>query len=541
MYQVLYRKWRSRSFDDVVGQEAITTTLKNEIRQGRFAHAYLLMGSRGIGKTTCARLIAKAVNCLSPRDGNPCGECEICKGIDNGSLVDVVEIDAASNNGVDDIRDLRETAFFLPTAAKYRVYIIDEVHALSPNAVSALLKILEEPPEHVVFILATTEVQKIPAAIQSRCQRFDFRRIPGDVIGEHLLHIAGAEGIAMEPEAALLIGRLADGGMRDALSLMDLCISHSKEVTVRTVSEAAGLVGQDHLFDLADGIAKGDLSGVMDLIAQTGQSVEYDRLCAQLVSHFRNLLMVLSSKKPQELIVCLPETLERYRAQAGSFSTGRLLYAIRVLQEVQNAMTRTASRRTELEMGAIRLCDPRLDQSPEALLRRVEALEAKLNTALAGGLPALPERAAPRPAPEVKAPAAAPSAPAPEPSRPAPRPEADPAKDAVPFPQWEDVLDRLGKNNPAARGALLGSTAFTANGRVLIASDNPVFREMMKSNEYTRASIRKAIMEVTGVKYGLGPYNGPLARQEEKADKPAPLEEVLQKAREAGVPVKIES
>ena len=535
MYQVLYRKWRSQSFDDVVGQEAITTTLKNEIRQGRFAHAYLLMGSRGIGKTTCARLIAKAVNCLSPQDGNPCNQCEICKAIDNGSLVDVVEIDAASNNSVGDIRDLRETAFFLPATAKYRVYIIDEVHALSKDAVSALLKILEEPPEHVIFILATTEVQKIPAAIQSRCQRFDFKRIPSDVIAGRLLHIAGEEGIPLEPEAALLVARLADGGMRDALSMLDLCVSHSKEVTVHTVSEAAGLIGQDYLFDMADGVAKGDLAAVMDLIAQVGgQAVEYDRLCAQLVGHFRNLLMVLSSKKPQELIVCLPETLDRYREQAKSFSTPRLLYAIRTLQEVQNAMTRTPSRRTELEMGVIRLCDPRLDQTPEALLQRVEKLEAKLNAALAGGLPAqtgapaAPSRPEPRSAPEE----------APRPARgPGPAP-ADPTKNAVPFPQWGEVLDRLGKLNPAARGALLNSSAYSAAGRILIASDNPVFREMMKTNEYTRASIKKAIMEVTGVKYGLGPYNGPAPAS--KPEEKAPLEEVLQKARDAGVPVDVQ-
>ena len=533
MYQVLYRKWRSQTFDDVVGQEAITTTLKNEIRQGRFAHAYLLMGSRGIGKTTCARLIAKAVNCLDPRDGNPCNQCENCKGIDNGSLVDVVEIDAASNNTVGDIRDLRETAFFLPTAARYRVYIIDEVHALSKDAVSALLKILEEPPEHVIFILATTEVQKIPAAIQSRCQRFDFRRIPSDVIAARLSHIAGEEDFSLEPEAALLIARLADGGMRDALSLLDLCVSHSREVTVRTVSEAAGLIGQDYLFDMADGVARGDLSAVMDLVARVGgQAVEYDRLCTQLVGHFRNLLMMLASQKPQELIVCLPETLERYRAQAGSFTVPRLLYAIRVLQDTQNAMTRTPSRRAELEMGVIRLCDPRLDQTPEALLQRVEKLEAKLNAALAEGLPARTGPAAP-PAPAPRA-AQAPS-PAPAAPRPAP---ADLSREAVPFPQWEEVLERLGKGNPAARGALLGSTAYTAAGRVLIASDNPVFREMMKTNEYTRASIRKAIMEVTGVKYGLGPYNGPAPAP--RAEKKPPLEEVLQKARDAGVPVDIQ-
>ncbi len=538
MYQVLYRKWRSRSFDDVVGQEAITTTLKNEIRQGRFAHAYLLMGSRGIGKTTCARLIAKAVNCLDPRDGNPCGECELCRGIDNGSLVDVVEIDAASNNGVDDIRDLRETAFFLPAVARYRVYIIDEVHALSPNAVSALLKILEEPPEHVIFILATTEVQKIPAAIQSRCQRFDFRRIPSQVIAGHLSRIAGEEGIDLEPEAALLVARLADGGMRDALSLLDLCRSHSQEITVHTVSEAAGLIGQDHLFEIAAGIAKQDLSGVMDLIARVGgQSVEYDRLCTQLVGHFRNLLMVLSSKIPGEVIVCLPETLEQYRQQAKEFSAGRLLRAIRVLQEAQNAMTRTTSRRTELEMAAIRLCDPRLDQSPEALLNRIEQLEAKLNAALAGGLPA---QAPPAVTEALSPPPARLRAPSPAAERPdgPPAPPADPAKDAVPFPQWEAVLDRLGKTNPAARGALLGSSAYTAAGRVLIASDNPVFREMMKSNEYTRTSLKKAIMEVAGTRYGLGPYNGPA--QAPKAEEKPPLEALLQKAKEAGVPVDIQ-
>ncbi len=389
MYQALYRKWRPKTFEDVVGQEHITTTLKNEIRQGRPAHAYLLMGSRGTGKTTCAKLIAKAVNCLSPRDGSPCGECEICRGIDSGAMVDVVEIDAASNNGVDSIRDLREEANFLPNVTKYRVYIIDEAHMLSIGAVNALLKIMEEPPEHVIFILATTEVNKIPATIQSRCQRFDFKRIDTDTIAARLTYVAGQEGIAMDQEAAALIARLADGGMRDALSLLDLCRAHSNEVTVHTVSEAAGLIGQDYLFDLAEAVAAGDLSRLMDIIAQVGgQSVEYDRLCAQMVSHFRNLLMITASKTPEELIVCLPETLERYRAQAGIFTPARLIYAIRTLQEVQNAMTRTSARRTELEIGAIKLCDPRLNQSPEALLDRMDKLEAKLNAALAGGLSA---------------------------------------------------------------------------------------------------------------------------------------------------------
>ena len=297
MYQALYRKWRPRTFEDVVGQQPITTTLKNEIRQGRPAHAYLLMGSRGTGKTTCARLIAKAVNCLSPVDGSPCGACDICRGIDSGAVVDVVEIDAASNNGVDSIRDLREEANFLPNVTKYRVYIIDECHMLSPGAVNALLKIMEEPPEHVIFILATTEVQKVPATIQSRCQRFDFKRVGSDTIAARLLHIAGEEAIPLEQEAAELIGRLADGGMRDALSLLDLCRAHSGQITPQVVSQAAGLVGQEHLFQIAGAVAKGDLSQALELIARAGEgSVEYDRLCSQLVSHFRNLLMILSSK-----------------------------------------------------------------------------------------------------------------------------------------------------------------------------------------------------------------------------------------------------
>ena len=303
MYQALYRKWRPRTFEEVVGQEHITTTLKNEMIQGKPAHAYLLMGSRGTGKTTCAKLIAKAVNCRNPVDGSPCGQCDCCRGVDNGSLVDVVEIDAASNNGVDNIRDLREEAVFLPNIAKYRVYIIDEAHMLSVGAVNALLKIMEEPPEHVIFILATTEVHKIPATIQSRCQRFDFKRIAPEVIRDRLLFIAGQEDMTLTEEAAALIARIADGGMRDALSLLDLCWAHAHDITVETVSEAAGLVGQDYLFEIADAAATGDFTGAMDAMERlAGQAVEYDRLCSQLISHYRNLLVAATARDPEQLI-----------------------------------------------------------------------------------------------------------------------------------------------------------------------------------------------------------------------------------------------
>ncbi|MBP0962679.1 MAG: DNA polymerase III subunit gamma/tau, partial [Oscillospiraceae bacterium] len=292
MHQALYRIWRPGIFDDVVGQEHITTTLKNEIAAGRPAHAYLFIGSRGTGKTTCARIVAKAVSCLNAQNGNPCGECEMCRGIDNGSLVDVVEIDAASNNGVDNIRDLREEANFLPNAAKYRVYIIDEVHMLSVSAFNALLKILEEPPSHVLFVLATTEVHKVPATILSRCQRFDFRRIDSGVIAGRLQQVAEGEGFRLEEEAAMLIARMADGGMRDALSIMDLCSSYNRDITVDTVSQATGLVAQDYLFKLAEAAHACNTGEFLELVGQAGQSyVEYDRLCEQLIGHYRNLMV----------------------------------------------------------------------------------------------------------------------------------------------------------------------------------------------------------------------------------------------------------
>lgn len=544
MYQALYRKWRPKTFEDVVGQEHVTTTLKNEIKNGRPSHAYLLMGSRGTGKTTCAKLIAKAVNCLSPRDGSPCGECEICRGVDNGSLVDVVEIDAASNSGVDNIRDLREEANFLPNVAKYRVYIIDEAHMLSMGAVNALLKIMEEPPAHVIFILATTEIHKIPATIQSRCQRFDFGRIDTQTIAGRLSYVAGQEGIQYEDEAMTMVARLADGGMRDALSLLDLCIAHGGTVTVEAVSRAAGLVGQEYLFDIAEAVAEGDLSAAMSIIEKVGsEAMEFDRLCQQLVSHYRNLLMAATAKEPGAFIVCLPETLERYVRQAAKTFPARLVYAIKTLQEAQAAMTRTSSRRTEMEIAAAKLCEPRLSASPEALVARIESLEAKLNR-LQAGLPAAASAPAGAPAEGSgeRTPLPRPAAPSREPS---PEPQSAPAAappeaaPTAPMPQWEEVLARLGTTNKALRGALSGSVAYLGGSRVLIQCDNPVFTELMRSNEYTKTSLKSAIAEVTGKKYGIGPYAGP-SREEGTAAEGRPLDDILRSAQEGGVKVTVE-
>ena len=289
-YQALYRKWRPQIFADVVGQEHITGTLKNQIVAGKTAHAYLFTGSRGTGKTTCSKILAKAVNCLSPIDGDPCCQCAICQGIDDGTIMDVVEIDAASNNGVENIRDLREEANFTPANAKYRVYIIDETHMLSIGAFNALLKIMEEPPEHVIFILATTEVHKVPATILSRCQRFDFKRIQSQTIADRLSYVAEEERVDLQEDAALLIARLSDGGMRDALSLLDVCISRGGSyVDMQVVSQAAGLAGNQYLFAIASAVLRGDVGEALaQLEALSERSVEFDRLSEQLVSHYRN-------------------------------------------------------------------------------------------------------------------------------------------------------------------------------------------------------------------------------------------------------------
>ena len=292
MYRALYRKWRPKKFADVVGQEAIVTALQNQIAAGRIGHAYLFTGTRGTGKTTCAKIFAKAVNCLDASGPDPCGECVVCKGIDDGSILDVSEIDAASNNSVDDIRNLRDETAYLPAMCRYKVYIIDEVHMLSTSAFNALLKTMEEPPEHVIFILATTEVQKVPATILSRCQRYDFQRITADKIADRLEYVAGQEQIALDHGAAGLIGRLADGAMRDALSILDTCAGVSNEVSEELVRRMAGVTDRRYLFEISDAIAAKDAVAALQKIAELRQqSVDMRRLCMELAGHYRNLML----------------------------------------------------------------------------------------------------------------------------------------------------------------------------------------------------------------------------------------------------------
>ena len=417
MYRALYRKWRPQRFEDVVGQRAIVTALKNQITANRVGHAYLFTGVRGTGKTTCAKIFAKAVNCLHPVNGDPCGECEICRGIDNGSILDVVEMDAASNNGVDDIRDLRDETAYTPSACKYKVYIIDEVHMLSTAAFNALLKTLEEPPAHVIFILATTEIQKVPATILSRCQRYDFTRIGPEDIARRVEYIAGEEKLELTPDGAELIARLADGALRDALSILDTCAGVTAKIDADVVRRMAGVTDRSYLFRISDALEAQDGAAALAQLAQLRQqSVDVKRLTEELIAHYRALMLAALPGGQALLSGVLPEEEALYLEKGPQLGQREAIRAIRALGSALEHMTRGSDQRIELELALFSLSEP-----PQ----QMQAVPVQ----------AVPARAAAQPAvvqPFASAPAAQPFASAP--ARPAPTTEPTPAqpREAVP-------------------------------------------------------------------------------------------------------------
>ena len=430
MYRALYRKWRPQRFEDVVAQRGIVTALRNQIATGRVGHAYLFTGVRGTGKTTCAKIFAKAVNCLHPQNGDPCGECEICRGIDNGSILDVVEMDAASNNGVDDIRDLRDETAYTPSACHYKVYIIDEVHMLSTAAFNALLKTLEEPPAHVIFILATTEIQKVPATILSRCQRYDFTRIGPEDIAQRVEYIAGQEGLELSGEGAELISRLADGAMRDALSILDTCAGVTAKIDADVVRRMAGVTDRSYLFHISDALEAQDAAAALAQLAQLRQqSVDVKRLTEELIAHYRALMLAALPGGQALLSGVSPEEEKHYLEKGPRMGQREAIRAIRALGNALEHMTRGSDQRIELELALFSLSEP-----PQQVA--VQAVPA--------ARPAVPAQEAPRPfasapvKPFVSAPAA--SAPVQEPSvEPAPmqQPEPEPAPQPVEPPKAE--------------------------------------------------------------------------------------------------------
>ena len=404
MYRALYRKWRPQRFEDVVGQRAIVTALKNQITANRVGHAYLFTGVRGTGKTTCAKIFAKAVNCLHPVNGDPCGECEICKGIDNGSILDVVEMDAASNNGVDDIRDLRDETAYTPSACKYKVYIIDEVHMLSTAAFNALLKTLEEPPAHVIFILATTEIQKVPATILSRCQRYDFTRIGPEDIARRVEYIAGEEKLELSPDGAELIARLADGALRDALSILDTCAGVTAKIDADVVRRMAGVTDRSYLFRISDALEAQDGATALAQLAQLRQqSVDVKRLTEELIAHYRALMLAALPGGQSLLSGVSPEEEALYLEKGPQLGQREAIRAIRALGSALEHMTRGSDQRIELELALFGLSEP--PQQPQAVPVQAAPVRAAAQPAapqpFASATAVQPFASAPTPQPSI--------------------------------------------------------------------------------------------------------------------------------------------
>lgn len=442
MYQALYRKYRPQTFDDVVGQGSITQILRTQVVTGKLSHAYLFTGSRGTGKTTCSKILAKAVNCLSPVDGNPCNCCAACKSIDSGACMDVLEIDAASNNGVDNVRTLRDDAIYAPTALKKRVYIIDEVHMLSMSAFNALLKIIEEPPAHLMFILATTELHKVPATILSRCQRFSFRRIDPADIASRIHFVAYEEQIDITEEAAALLGRLADGALRDGLSLLDQCAAAaSGPITAETVYETLGIAGARSAGELLTAVADRDSGRTLNLLTkQYADGKDLSALVDELVSLCRDLLLLKTAPQAGASMltgVCTDAELQKLLPR---FSAAELLRHTRLLQDTASGFNKSANRRIDVELCLLQMCEPVLDQNAQALNARLSRLEAMLESGMI-------------PAPQPSAAPAASTAEEPAPSAPEPEPPAPPVQDQpLPVSFWADLVDAVRKWKPSMGG-----------------------------------------------------------------------------------------
>ena len=537
MYRAFYRKYRPSTFTSVVGQEHITKTLENAVKSGKTSHAYLFTGSRGTGKTSCAKILSKAVNCLNPIDGNPCNECEICRGIDNGSILDIIEIDAASNNGVDNIRDLREEANFTPANAKYRVYIIDEVHMLSIGAFNALLKTLEEPPAHVIFILATTEVHKLPSTILSRCQRFDFKRIEPESIAQRLKEVAVKENLTLADDGAMLIARIADGAMRDALSLLDRCSSVEGVIDSTAVAKSAGLAGREYIFELCDSIIEKNPAKALEIVDRLyNDSCDMERLITELTSHFRNLMVSKAVKNFESMIICSQGEIDIIRQQSEKTTLATIMSCIDILTASASTMKQGANRRTSAELCIIRLCTPSLDTDVNAILRRLSELESAIKS---GNIQVKAEPVA-APVKEEQKEEVKVQETKPEPIKEEPKPVAPPVKEekvqpapqqmgTVAFDRWPEVLDKLYENDKSLIVMLSGSSAFVHQDKYLLIKGSPVLEMYLKTGEYSKI-IKQAVLDVTGKNYTLAVYNN---KQEEAPRNP--LSDLVSKAKQLGV------
>lgn len=567
MYQALYRKWRPKLFSDVVGQDHVTKTLQNEIKLNRIGHAYLFIGSRGTGKTSCAKIFAKAVNCLENVDGNPCGQCEICDEIEKSKVMDIVELDAASNNGVNDIREICDSANFTPAKAKFRVYIIDEVHMLSQGAFNALLKTLEEPPSHVIFILATTEAHKIPATILSRCQRFEFNKIKSEDIKNRLLYIAGKENIELSEKAASIIARLSDGAMRDALTILDKCMGVTSNITEDEVTNIVGIENSENLFHLSESIIDQKIDKVFEIVESLNKgSKNFSNICEEMINLFRNLMIIKSVDNGMDLVSLSSEDYEKLKALAEKVSIDKIIYILDELSSSLNKMSKVINPKIEFEMCFVKLCSPEMSVSICDLKRRIDKLETILNgksfesiiknektedevNKIKSKSPKISNKAKEE---NTKEAVVTKKAIKPSDEELNLKTESEEKKEndlnnsepknqnsmqeilekAELMKDWPKVLEVLKSYSPTVSLAFKNSKAYLSDPFVLIDSDNEVAFELLRKSSQ-RDKMRLAIREVTGKNYKLGPY-----KKEKKIEaKIDPLAELADEAKKLGINV----
>lgn len=520
MYQALYRKWRPLKFADVIGQKHITDTLKAQITTNRLSHAYLFSGTRGTGKTTCAKILARAVNCQNPKDGDPCGECEACKSILDGSVLDVVEIDAASNNGVDNIRDIREETRYAPAAVKKRVYIIDEVHMLSVGAFNALLKTLEEPPSHVLFILATTEIHKVPATILSRCQRFDFRRITPDDIAVRLCEVAKAENINLTDGGAKLIARLADGAMRDALSMLDRT-AECEIVDENAVSQCIGILGSDDAISLMKAIEQKNLAEAVQIIGDAYDAGrELSGVFDQLLGLIRDMLLVKTSKQDVSSMISPAYTVQDVTVLAEPVAASTLIAWSNILQQSQSRLKSAANRRVEAELTIVRLCNMS-GENYDTLTGRVEALEKSLQSGVIVKQATPEKKQMPKPqkqqVEEIKE-----------------KPE---QKAGEPWQHWSKLLNQLaGKINIGTLTCMKSGyvRAQIDGDKLLLFCDDDITAGLLKA-EPTKTRVQTAASELEGSQLRLRIYE-PNQKQIKQEDNKS-IDEILQKAQDLDIEI----
>lgn len=514
-YRALYRKWRPVDFDDVSGQNAITDILKYEVREGRLSHAYLFCGSRGTGKTSCAKILAKAVNCLNPQNGNPCNECEACRSIESGIATDVIEMDAASNNGVDNVRDMKDEIAFTPAVLKYRVYIIDEVHMMSGSAFNALLKTLEEPPSYVIFILATTEFHKLPTTIVSRCQRFDFRRISTEDIIARLKKIAAAEGIDLTDDGARVIARVSRGGMRDAVSLLEQCGGTRMTVDAELVFSTVGGGNKDNAYKLVRAILNTDYTTVYNTVNEiVMKSGDMSVFWQELIDSYRDIMVVKNSERAREFLDLTEAEYNELLPLARELTPARLIYHVSLLEGAMADMQRAFnSKRSIAEIALTRMCDARTAITPEALALRVDELERQVTMLKMSGTGAPIAEGAVTVLPPKKEAAPQPQAATAKPASPnindtktantenkseqsAPPVE---AKKTVVYGAWGAVVERISEMKPSLSVQFQKSRAFLRPDGSYLICMNSFFAGRLASSENDLKILRGVIAEREGL------------------------------------------